>query len=190
MVDKPTKQSALEAIKTLLRWVDPDADRDGLLDTPERVLRSFEEVLAGYCDDPALILAKTFNEVAGYDEIILLQDIPFISFCEHHLLPFKGRADVAYLPNDRVVGISKIARLVDCYAKRLQIQERMTAQIAQSLQTNLDPRAVAVFVTAEHQCMSCRGVKKDDVKVKTSYFTGLFKTSAEFKDKLFALIRG
>lgn len=181
-----TREEAEAAVKTLLRWAGDDPEREGLLGTPDRVVRAFEEYFVGYSEDPAKVLGRTFGETDGYDEMVLLRDITFESHCEHHLAPILGRAHVAYLPKTRVVGISKLARVVDIYAKRLQIQEKMTAQIANVITEVLDPKGVAVVIQATHQCMSCRGVHKQGVDMITSHMTGLFRsdirTRTEFLD--------
>lgn len=185
---EPRQDDTLEAIRTLLFAIGEDPDRDGLRDTPARMLKSWTEVFAGYRQDPARILATTFDEVMGYQEMVLLRDIPFHSTCEHHWLPFHGTAHVAYLPGDRVVGLSKLARLVDCFARRLQIQERLTQQIARSLMEHLGARGVATVVQAQHGCMSCRGIRKDGASMVTSAFEGEFRTP-ETRAEFLALIR-
>lgn len=163
------------ALRTLLEVMGEDPDREGLRDTPDRVLRSWEEIFAGYAQDPAEILSTTFEEVEGYQEFVLLRDIPFDSTCEHHMLPFDGIAHIAYLPDDRVVGLSKLARLVDCFARRLQIQERMTQHIAHALMTHLGAKGVAVMVEGVHGCMTCRGVRKEGSTMVTTAFEGEFR---------------
>ncbi|MTI11418.1 GTP cyclohydrolase I FolE [Curvivirga aplysinae] len=174
--EEVTREEAEAAVKVLLRWAGDDPEREGLLGTPDRVVRAFEEYFVGYSEDPAKVLGRTFEETDGYDEMVLLRDIPFESHCEHHLAPILGKAHVAYLPKNRVVGISKLARVVDIYAKRLQIQETMTAQIANVITEVLDPKGVAVVIQANHQCMSTRGVHKKGVDMVTSRMTGLFRT--------------
>lgn len=169
------QERARQALRTLLEIIGEDPDREGLKDTPDRVLRSWEEIFGGYAQDPAEILATTFEEVEGYQEFVLLKDIPFDSTCEHHMLPFDGIAHIAYLPNDRVVGLSKLARLVDCFARRLQIQERMTQHIAQALMTHLNAKGVAVMVEGVHGCMTCRGVRKEGSAMVTVAFDGEFR---------------
>lgn len=176
--DRPSREEAEAAVRTLLRWAGDDPDREGLIDTPDRVVRSYEEFFAGYAQDPTDLLARTFEETEGYDEMVLLRGISFESHCEHHMVPIIGTAHVAYLPRNRVVGISKLARVVEIYAKRLQIQEKMTAQIADAIQDALDPVGVAVVVDAQHQCMTTRGVKKSGVSMLTSRFLGAFKDDA------------
>ncbi|MGF1551913.1 MAG: GTP cyclohydrolase I FolE [Paracoccaceae bacterium] len=183
---RPSEAEAEEAVRTLLRWAGDDPDREGLRDTPGRVVRAYREWFRGYDEDPVALLARTFEEVEGYDEMVLLKDIRFESHCEHHLAPIVGRAHVAYLPAGRVVGISKLARVVDAYAKRLQVQEKMTAQIASSLSEVLAPRGVGVVIEAEHHCMSTRGVHKPGVSMVTSTMLGAFRrdprTRKEFLD--------
>ena len=161
--NKPTRAEAEAAIRTLIQWAGDDPDREGLIDTPSRVVRSYEEFYQGYTADPRALLERTFEEVEGYDEIVFLRDIRFESHCEHHMAPIIGRAHVAYLPHQRVVGISKLARLIDVYAKRLQIQEKMTSQIANTINEILQPKGTAVVIEASHQCMTTRGVHKAGV---------------------------
>jgi GTP cyclohydrolase I len=185
-IERPTTAEAEEAVRTLLRWAGDDPDREGLLDTPGRVTRAYRQWFRGYEEDPVAMLQRTFEEVEGYDEMVVLRDIRFESYCEHHLAPIIGKAHVGYIPTDRVVGISKLARLVDAYAKRLQVQEKMTAQIATTLMTVLKPRGVAVVLEAEHHCMSTRGVHKHGVSMVTSTMLGGFRedhrTRKEFMD--------
>jgi GTP cyclohydrolase I len=173
----------------LLRWAGDDPRREGLTGTPGRVARAYEEWFAGYQQDPGQYLSRTFEEVAGYDEIVALRDIPFESHCEHHLAPIIGRAHIAYLPRRRVVGISKLARLVDVYAKRLQIQEKMTAEIAACLDKVLKPLGVAVVIEATHQCMTTRGVHKAGVSMVTSRMLGVFRNQAETRQEFLASLR-
>ncbi len=187
---RPSRKEAEAAVRTLLRWAGDDPAREGLVDTPARVVRAYEEFFAGYREDPAALLARTFEEVEGYDEMIVLRDIRFESHCEHHLVPIIGRAHVAYLPRRRVVGISKLARLVEVYAKRLQIQEKMTVQIADTLQSVLQPKGVAVVIEASHQCMTTRGVHKPGVAMVTSRLLGAFREDAQTRREFFALIGG
>ncbi len=185
-IERPTTAEAEEAVRTLLRWAGDDPEREGLLDTPGRVVRAYRQWFRGYEEDPVAMLQRTFEEVEGYDEMVVLRDIRFESFCEHHLAPIIGVAHVGYIPTDRVVGISKLARLVDAYAKRLQVQEKMTAQIANTLMTVLKPRGVAVVMEGEHHCMSTRGVHKHGVSMVTSTMLGGFRedhrTRKEFMD--------
>jgi GTP cyclohydrolase IA len=177
-----------DAIRTLIRWAGDDPDREGLLDTPRRVACAWREYARGYAEDPAAHLSRTFEEVGGYDEIVLLKDIPFQSHCEHHMAPIIGRAHVGYLPTGKVVGISKLARVVDAYAHRLQIQEKLTAQIANTLQDVLQPRGVAVVIEAAHQCMTTRGVHKSDVAMVTSRMLGAFRDNGETRREFLTMI--
>ena len=186
--DKPSRSDAEEAVRTLIRWAGDDPAREGLLDTPARVVRSYEEFFAGYLDDPVQILSRTFSEVDGYDEMIVMTDIRFESHCEHHMVPIIGKAHVAYLPDHRVVGISKLARLVDIYAKRLQIQERMTVQIADTLNDVLQPKGVAVVIEGAHQCMTTRGVHKPGVAMVTSRMLGAFRSDPSTRREFLAMI--
>lgn len=173
--DRPSRAEAEEAVRTLLRWAGEETSREGLRDTPKRVVKAYEEFFRGYHQDPVELLARTFEEVEGYDEVVLLRDIDFESHCEHHMVPIVGRAHVAYLPDRRVVGISKLVRVVDAYAKRLQIQERLTAQIATAIDEVLKPRGVAVMVSSQHHCMTTRGVHKHNTRMVTSYMIGAFR---------------
>lgn len=186
--DRPSREEAEEAVRTLLKWAGDDPTREGLLDTPKRVTKAFEEWFAGYRENPDAVLARTFEEVEGYDDIVVMKDIRLESYCEHHMAPIIGKAHVAYLPEGKVVGISKLARLVDIYAKRFQVQEKMTAQIAATLDRVLKPRGVAVMIEAEHQCMSTRGVHKHGVDTLTTRFTGVFKDDPEMEARFFRLI--
>jgi GTP cyclohydrolase I len=175
---QPTQAQAEEAVRTLIRWAGDDPQREGLRDTPQRVARAYREFFSGYADDPRQVLMRTFTEVDGYDEMIVMNDIRFESHCEHHMAPIIGKAHIGYLPDRRVVGISKLARLVDVYARRLQIQEKMTAQIADTLQEVLQPKGVAVVLEASHQCMTTRGVHKPGVTLVTSRMVGVFRTNS------------
>ena len=186
--DRPTREQAEAAVRTLLRWAGDDPEREGLRDTPARVARSYADFFAGYAIDPYTLLERTFEETDGYDEIVLLRDIRLESMCEHHMAPIIGRVHVAYLPHRRVIGISKLARLVDAYAKRLQIQEKLTAQIANTIQEVLEPRGVAVIVDAAHQCMTTRGVHKPGVTMVTSRMLGAFRDNAATRRELLAMI--
>lgn len=177
-----------DAIRTLLLWAGDDPDREGLRDTPARVGRAWREYTAGYDEDPATHLARTFEEVAGYDEVVLLRDIPFQSHCEHHLAPITGTASIAYLPTDRVVGISKLARVLEGYARRLQIQERLTAQIAQCVWDNLEPLGVAVVIKARHGCMTGRGVRTHGVDMVTSKLLGCFRDDISARKEVLGLM--
>lgn len=185
---RPSREQAEEAVRVLIRWAGDDPLREGLHGTPARVARAFEEYFVGYGVDPVELLQRTFEEVDGYDEMVVLKDIRFESHCEHHLAPIIGRAHVAYLPNQRVVGISKLARLVEVYAHRLQIQEKMTAQIANTLAKVLRPKGVAVVIEAAHQCMTTRGVHKPGVSMMTSHMLGAFRTDASTRREFLAHI--
>ncbi len=185
---KPSREEAQAAVETLIRWAGDDPGREGLKGTPDRVVRAYEEFFAGYDDDPVAYLSRTFEEVEDYDEMVVLREIRVESHCEHHLLPIIGCAHVAYLPQRRVIGISKLARLVDAYAKRLQIQEKLTAQIANTLNDVLEPRGVAVVVEAAHQCMTMRGVHKPGVVMTTSHMLGAFRSDAKTRREFLAMI--
>lgn len=185
---RPTREQAEEAVRVLLRWAGDDPAREGLRGTPGRVARAYEEYFTGYHSDPVEQLQRTFEETDGYDEMVVLRDIRFESHCEHHLAPIIGRAHIAYLPNKRVVGISKLARLVDVFAKRLQIQEKMTAQIANTLAEVLRPKGVAVVIEAAHQCMTTRGVHKPGVSMITSHMIGAFRTDPSTRREFLAHI--
>ncbi len=177
-----------EAVRTLIRWAGDDPDREGLLDTPARVARAWKEYARGYAEDPAHHLSRTFEEVGGYDEIVLLRDIPFQSHCEHHLAPIIGKAAIAYLPNDRVVGISKLARVLHGFARRLQVQERLTAQVADTIWEHLKPQGVAVVIEATHACMTARGVATPDVMMTTSRMMGVFREDERSRREVLALM--
>ncbi|MGF6504650.1 GTP cyclohydrolase I FolE [Paraburkholderia sp. 32] len=185
---RPTPDEAEEAVRTLIRWAGDDPEREGLIQTPARVARAYREFFSGYDSDPMQILATTFSEVDGYDEMVVLKDIRFESYCEHHVVPIIGRAHVAYLPEHRVVGISKLARLVDVYAKRLQIQEKMTVQIADALNTVLQPKGVAVILEAAHQCMSTRGVHKPGASLVTSRMLGAFRDDPSTRREFLSIV--
>jgi GTP cyclohydrolase I len=185
---KPTRNDVEEAFRTIIRWAGDDPTRDGLRETPTRLARAYEEFFRGYSQDPEAILQKTFEEIEGYDEMIVLRGIPFESHCEHHMAPIIGRAWVAYIPRGRVVGISKLARVVDAYAKRLQIQEKMTAQIANTIQKVLEPEGVAVVLKAEHQCMTTRGVHKPGTDMVTSRMLGAFRDNAITRQEFLAIV--
>src|SRR5438552_3597745 len=185
---RPSREEAMDAVRTLIRWAGDDPSREGLLGTPERIVRAYREFFRGYEQDPVQLLQRTFEETDGYDEIVALKDIRFESFCEHHIAPIIGKVHVAYLPNKRVVGISKLARLVEVYAKRLQIQEKMTAQIANTLDEVLQPKGVAVVIEAAHQCMTTRGVHKPGVSMVTSRMLGVFRTDATTRREVLSMI--
>ena len=181
--NKPSRDEAEEAVRTLIKWTGDNPDREGLIETPKRVVKAFEEYFAGYYQDPKNILEKTFSETSNYQEFVMLKDIDFRSHCEHHLAPIIGKASIAYLPNECVVGISKLARIVDVFTKRLQTQETMTAEIANSIQLHLKPKGVAISISAEHHCMSSRGVKKAHVDMNTTFFTGDFKEKQDLQNR-------
>ncbi len=185
---KPSRAEAEAAIRTLLLWAGEDPAREGLQDTPARVVRSYEEFFRGYTEDPVALLARTFEEIEGYDEMVVLRDIRIESHCEHHMVPIIGKAHVAYLPGTRVVGISKLARVVDAYAHRFQIQEKMTAQIANTINEVLQPRGVAVVIEANHQCMSTRGVHKPGASMVTSRMLGAFRDDPSTRREFLAMI--
>jgi GTP cyclohydrolase I len=187
---RPSREEAEEAVRTLLRWAGDNPGREGLMGTPDRVVRSFEEFYAGYTQDPEEELRRTFEETEGYDEMVMLRGITFESHCEHHMVPILGTAHVAYLPEKRVVGISKLARVVEAYAKRLQTQETMTVQIAQTIQRVLQPRGVAVVIDAEHQCMTTRGIRKAGVGTVTSHLLGAFRDNPDTRREFLSMIRG
>ena len=187
-VAKPTREEAMDAVKTMIAWAGDDPTREGLLETPKRVIKAYEEFFAGYEMDPDEILNKTFEEVAGYDEMIIIKDIRLESHCEHHMVPILGKAHLAYIPNNRVVGISKLARVVDVYGKRLQTQETMTAQIAESINRVLKPKGVAVVVDAGHQCMTTRGIHKTNATTITSQMLGVFRSDYRTRSEFMNLI--
>ena len=186
--DKPSRKDAEEAVRTLLRWAGDDPTREGLLDTPKRVVKAYQEFFQGYDQDPHEILSRTFEEVAGYDEMVVLRDIPFESHCEHHMAAIIGRAHVGYLPKNKVVGISKLARVVETYAKRLQVQEKMTAQIADCIQDVLEPHGVGVIIQATHQCMTTRGVHKHGVSMVTSRMVGSFRKDEKTRKEFLSVV--
>ncbi|MBT6035762.1 MAG: GTP cyclohydrolase I FolE [Kordiimonadaceae bacterium] len=188
MADKPSREEAERAVRTLLKYAGEDPTREGLADTPKRVVKSYDEFYCGYDQDPHQILSRTFEEVSGYDEMVVLRDIPFSSHCEHHMAPIIGRAHIGYLPRNKVVGISKLARVVETYAKRLQVQEKMTAQIADCIQDILDPLGVGVVIQATHECMSTRGVNKDGVSMVTSRMAGAFRKDEKPRREFLAVV--
>ncbi len=185
---KPTEKEIHEAVRKLLLWAGDDPDREGLVGTPDRVARAYKEFFAGYEQDPEEILRTTFEEVEGYDEMVLVKDIGVESHCEHHMVPIIGRAHIAYIPNNRVVGISKLARVVDIFAKRLQIQEKMTAQIANAIENVLKPKGIAVVIDASHQCMTTRGVNKPESSTVTSAMRGIFKDNPRTRNEFLSFI--
>ena len=186
---RPSEDAAMEAVRTLIAWAGDNPDREGLKDTPKRVIKAYREWFRGYDIDPAKELERTFEDVSGYDDMVILRDIDVESHCEHHIAPFLGTAYVAYLPTDKVVGISKLVKVVEAYAKRLQTQETMTAQIAQAIDEALRPRGSAVMVDAVHQCMSTRGVHHPNVSTITTQFTGEFKTNPALQERFLRLIK-
>ena len=185
---RPTRDEAEQAVRVLLRWAGDDPEREGLLDTPKRVARAYEEYFRGYSQDPYAILRRTFEETNGYDEMVVLRDIDFRSHCEHHVAPIVGRAHIGYLPDHRVIGISKLARVVDVYARRLQIQEKLTAEIADAIETVLQPRGVGVVIEAAHHCMTTRGVSKEGVLMVTSRMLGTFRTDPKTRREFLSMI--
>ena len=189
-IGRPSRAEAEDAVRTLIGWAGDDPEREGLKDTPRRVTDAFEEYFSGYRLDPAEVLSKTFDDAGGYDDLVMLRDIRVESHCEHYLAPFLGVAHVAYLPNGRILGISKIARVVEIFAKRLQTQEALTAQIADAIETALRPRGVAVLIEAEHQCMSMRGVRQPGVKTITTRFTGALEADASYRDRFLQMVHG
>lgn len=189
-LERPTREEAETAVRTLLRWAGDDPDREGLRDTPRRVVKAYEEFFSGYQESADEVLSKVFEEVEGYDDLVLVRDIPFSSHCEHHVVPFVGKAHIAYYPNGGVVGLSKLARLVEIFARRLQTQEAMTAQIAAAIDEALAPRGVAVMVEAEHMCMSMRGVMKQGSSTVTMQFSGVFRDDPAQQAHFYTLLRG
>ncbi len=188
-VQRPSEEEAMAAVRTLIAWAGDDPEREGLKDTPKRVIKAFREFFAGYDEDPRAALSRTFEDVGGYDDIVMLRDIEFASHCEHHMVPFIGRCHIAYLPDDKVVGISKLARVLDIFAKRLQTQETMTAQIAHAIDQQLKPKGVAVFIEAVHMCMSLRGVEKRNVATVTTEFLGAFREDPALQVRFMELVR-
>lgn len=186
--NKPTREEAERAVETLLRWLGEDPSREGLADTPKRVVKAYSELFGGYNQDPTEDLSRTFEQVSGYDDAVIIKDIPFFSHCEHHMVPIIGKAHVAYLPDGKVVGLSKIARVVDIFAKRLQTQESMTAQIAQAIDGALAPKGVAVILEAEHMCMAMRGIRKQGSTTITSTYTGRYKDDKQEQIKFMTII--
>ena len=188
MPNKPSKEEALNAVRTLISWAGDDPDREGLIETPDRVVRSYKEFFSGYEEDPEKVLGKTFEEVEGYDEVVIVRNIRVESHCEHHMVPIIGVAHVGYIPNNRVVGISKLARLVDVFGKRLQTQETMTAQIADTINDVLQPKGVAVVIDASHGCMSTRGIHKTESSTITSRMLGIFREDNKAREEFINLI--
>jgi len=190
LVPRPSRSEAEQAVRTLLAYVGDNPDREGLLDTPKRVISAYEELYSGYREDPVEVLDRTFAEMGTYDDLVLVRNIPFHSHCEHHMMPFYGRAHVAYMPIERVVGLSKLARLIDVYARRLQTQEHLTSQVVTAIDEVLKPRGVAVMVEAEHTCMSLRGVEKQGSSTVTTQFTGLFRDDPTRQVRFITLVKG
>ena len=188
--DRPSEEQAREAVRTLIRWAGDDPEREGLIDTPKRVAKSYRELFAGYEVDPREYLERTFEEVAGYDQLVVLRDIRVVSFCEHHMLPVLGRAHVGYLPTHRVVGISKLARVVGGFGRRLQIQEKLTAEIAQAIQDILQPQGVGVVIQAEHSCMTLRGVNTPGSLLTTSSLLGVVRDDPRTREEFLRLVKG
>lgn len=188
-MSKPTREEAQKAVRTLIEWAGDDPEREGLVETPKRVVKAYEEFFAGYDDDPEEILRKTFEEVEGYDEMVLVKNIRLESHCEHHIVPILGKAHIAYIPNNRVVGISKLARIVDAFGKRLQTQETMTAQIANTIEKVLEPKGVAVVIDAAHQCMTTRGIHKPESSTVTSCMRGVFKENPRTRNEFLTFIK-
>ena len=187
---RPTREEAEAAVRVLLRWAGEDPSREGLLDTPKRVVKAYDELFKGYTQDAEAQLATVFEEVEGYDDMVLVKDIPFTSHCEHHMVPFVGKAHVAYFPAEGVVGLSKLARVVEVFARRLQTQETMTAQITDTIDNALKPRGIAVLIEAEHMCMSMRGVQKQGASTITTRFTGAFRDDPAEQARFFSMVRG
>ena len=187
---RPSREEAEAAVRVLLRWAGDDPTREGLIDTPKRVVKAYEELFKGYKQDPAEILATVFEEVEGYDDMVLVKDIPFTSHCEHHMVPFVGQAHIAYFPAEGVVGLSKLARVTDVFARRLQTQETMTAQITDAIDDALKPRGIAVLIEAEHMCMSMRGVQKQGASTITTRFTGVFRDDPAEQARFYQMVRG
>ena len=188
-MSKPTREEAQKAVRTLIEWAGDNPEREGLIETPKRVVNAYEEFFAGYDDDPEEILRKTFEEVEGYDEMVLVKNIRLESHCEHHIVPILGKAHIAYIPNNRVVGISKLARIVDAFGKRLQTQETMTAQIANTIEKVLEPKGVAVVIDAAHQCMTTRGIHKPESSTVTSCMRGVFKENPRTRNEFLTFIK-
>ena len=186
---RPTQEEAEAAVRTLIEWAGDDPDREGLLETPKRVAKAYRELFAGYETDPRAYLERTFDEVGGYDELVVLKDIRVVSFCEHHMLPFLGKAHVGYLPSNRVVGISKLARVVQGFARRLQIQEKLTAEVAGAIQDILQPKGVGVVIVSEHSCMTMRGVNTPGSKLTTSHLLGEVRDDPRTRQEFFELVR-
>ena len=188
-IAKPSREEAMEAVKTLISWAGDDPSREGLIETPKRVVKAYEEFFAGYEQDALKVLGKTFEDVNGYDDIVFLRDINIESHCEHHMVPIAGKAHVAYLPKDKVVGISKLARVIEIFAKRLQTQETMTMQILNTIDEALNPFGTAIMIDAKHECMTTRGINKPNVSTVTTKFSGLFAEDAELRNRFIQLVK-
>ena len=187
---RPTREEAEAAVRTLIRWAGDNPEREGLLDTPRRVVKAYDELFKGYREDAGEVLARVFEDVAGYDDMVLVRDIPFYSHCEHHMVPFVGKAHIGYYPSEGVVGLSKLARVVDVFSRRLQTQETMTAQIVESIDEALKPRGIAIIIEAEHMCMSMRGVQKHGASTMTTQFTGIFRDDPAEQVRFLTMVRG
>jgi GTP cyclohydrolase IA len=188
-VERPTREQAEAAARTLIEWIGDNPNREGLLDTPERLVRAFEDFFVGYKQKPEDVLDRTFGEIGHFDDLVLVRDIPFYSYCEHHMFPVIGKAHLAYFPNERVVGLSKIARVLDMFARRLQTQEHITSQVISAIEDNLKPRGVALMIEAEHMCMAMRGVQKAGTSTVTTQFTGMFRDDPAEQVRFITLIR-
>ncbi len=188
--NRPSREEAMKAVETLLRWAGEDPRREGLLDTPKRVVKAYEEFFSGYTKDAGKELTRTFEDIEGFDDMVIVRNIEFVSHCEHHLVPILGRAHVAYWPDEKVVGISKLARIVDIFGRRLVSQENMTRNIVQCIDTNLKPKGVAVYIDANHQCMSTRGVNKASSSTITSMFSGIFKDDVQVQNRFLNAVKG
>lgn len=186
---RPTREQAEEAVRTLIAWAGDDPSREGVIDTPKRVVKAYEEFYRGYNESPQDVLARTFEDVGGYDDIVIVRDIPFYSHCEHHMVPFTGKAHIGYYPVEGVVGLSKLARVTDVFARRMQTQENLTAQITDAIDDALQPRGVAVLLEAEHMCMSLRGVQKHGVSTITTQFKGVFRDDPNEQTRFLTLVR-
>ena len=187
---KPSREEAMDAVRTLISWAGDDPDREGLIETPKRVVKAYEEFFAGYAQDPVKVLGKTFEDVKGYDDIVFLRDINIETHCEHHMVPILGKAHVAYLPKNKVVGISKLARVIEIFAKRLQTQETMTMQILNTIDDTLDPYGTAIMIDAKHQCMTTRGINKPNVSTVTTKFSGSFSNDTDLRQRFMQLTKG
>jgi GTP cyclohydrolase I len=187
---KPSREEAMDAVRTLISWAGDDPEREGLIETPKRVVKAYEEFFAGYAQDPVKVLGKTFEDVKGYDDIVFLRDINIETHCEHHMVPILGKAHVAYLPKNKVVGISKLARVIEIFAKRLQTQETMTMQILNTIDDTLDPYGTAIMIDAKHQCMTTRGINKPNVSTVTTKFSGSFSNDTDLRQRFMQLIKG